>query len=123
MNPAPGLQATGDRPRGMPARFTEHLGRNIAVTVYRSGAVTGNLPEPVPAGSAEVVFHVVTGKAGNLDEDLNAAVQGAIEAAARYRHGLVLTRHSEALFTVRTSPDVPYGLTIEHDQWHRNPDQ
>jgi hypothetical protein len=60
-------------------------------------------------------IYQVTGDNPQLvDGDLNAAVDLALEQATKEgRHGILVTRHTPASFTVAVSADVPYGMTQE----------
>lgn len=60
------------------------------------------------------VFLVETDDAHRLDEDLNAAVEAALQFATKEgRHGILVTRHGHTTFTVAVSGKVPYGQTWE----------
>ena len=57
-----------------------------------------------------------------VSEDLNAAVELAQQHAIREgKHGVLVTRHGPASFTVAVSGDVPYGITLERDQGFLTP--
>jgi hypothetical protein len=60
-------------------------------------------------------IYQVTGDNPQLvDGDLNAAVDLALEQATKEGlHGILVTRHTPASFTVAVSADVPYGMTRE----------
>lgn len=50
----------------------------------------------------------------SLQDNLTAAVNEACALAMRLgRHGIMVTQHDFNSFTVRLSPDVPYGQTWE----------
>jgi hypothetical protein len=49
------------------------------------------------------------------DAELNTAVKMAAEIAGEQRCGILITRHDFTKFTVALSPNVPFGLTQEHD--------
>lgn len=53
-----------------------------------------------------------------LYQRLDAAVAAARNeaSAGRLLHGVLVTRHDFDHFSVALSPDVPFGLTREHDQ-------
>jgi hypothetical protein len=52
-----------------------------------------------------------------IEVDLNAAVDLARQLAMKQgRHGILITRHTPASFTVAVSPEVPYGVTRESCQ-------
>lgn len=56
-----------------------------------------------------------------MDEKLNAAVAAARSAAfADQSGGVLVTRHDFDHFSVGLSPEVPFGLTREHDHVRRN---
>lgn len=50
-----------------------------------------------------------------LDQQLNAAVEMAIERALPERKGVLVTRHDASHFTVTVTTEVPFGLIYEHD--------
>jgi hypothetical protein len=63
------------------------------------------------------MYHVTADKPQLIDQDLNAAVAIAQQQAIKGgRHGILVTRHGPASFTVAVSADVPYGITQERDQ-------
>ena len=71
--------------------------------------------------SSGLLVHVVGHDARTLQDELEQAVRTIREGAQPgNRSGILITRHSEALFTVTHSPAVPYGTTIEQDRWHRH---
>lgn len=51
-----------------------------------------------------------------LDQQLNAAVEMAIQRALPERKGVLVTRHDASHFTVTVTAEVPFGLIYEHDQ-------
>ncbi|WP_248760962.1 hypothetical protein [Pseudarthrobacter sp. SSS035] len=54
----------------------------------------------------------------SMDRQLDAAVAFALPSAlSSKRHGILVTRHSKAKFTVALSEAVPYGQTKERDDW------
>ena len=59
----------------------------------------------------------VTGDTRRLvSEDLNAAVELAQQRAmGEGKHGVLVTRHGPASFTVAVSGEVPYGITLERE--------
>jgi hypothetical protein len=60
------------------------------------------------------IYRVVGDKPQLIEEDLNAAVELVRkEAIKEGRHGILVTRHASACFTVAVSADVPYGMTRE----------
>lgn len=50
-----------------------------------------------------------------LDQQLNAAVETAIQRARPERKGVLVTRHDASHFTVTVTTEVPFGLIYEHD--------
>lgn len=51
-----------------------------------------------------------------LDEELNTAVDAAIKQAMEEgRHGILVTRHGNTVFTVAVNAKVRYGQTLEVD--------
>ena len=73
------------------------------------------------ASDAGLLVHVVSNDARTLQDELEQAIRTVRDGAQPgNRSGILITRHSEALFTVTHSPDVPYGTTIEQDRWHRH---
>ncbi len=70
--------------------------------------------------SSGLLVNVVTDNARTLQDELEEAVRVVRESAGpENRQGILITRHSKALFTVTHSSAVPYGTTIEQDRWHR----
>ncbi|WP_159825963.1 hypothetical protein [Arthrobacter sp. 9AX] len=61
----------------------------------------------------------VTGESAHVvNENLNAAVELAQQdAIGEGKHGVLVTRHGHASFTVAVSGDVPYGITRECEHW------
>jgi hypothetical protein len=69
-----------------------------------------------------LVYRVTGEKPRLIDSDLNAAVDLALEHAMKgRRHGILVTRHSPASFTVAVSAKVPYGSTEESCQMRATP--
>ncbi|RKO20424.1 hypothetical protein D7Z96_18820 [Pseudarthrobacter phenanthrenivorans] len=63
------------------------------------------------AGSA---YHVTGNTPQSIQEDLDSAVELARQQAMKDgRHGVLVTRHDPASFTVALSHEVPYGTTQE----------
>ena len=77
--------------------------------------------QPRQTASNGLLVHVVTDNATTLQDELEEAVRTVRESEPQNRQGIMITRHSEALFTVTHSPDVPCGTTLEQDHWHRHP--
>jgi hypothetical protein len=60
------------------------------------------------------IYRVTGNTQRMVSEDLNAAVELAQQhAMGEGKHGVLVTRHGPASFTVAVSGDVPYGLTQE----------
>ena len=77
------------------------------------------LDEQQIASGHGLLVHVVTNDPHTLQDQLEEAVRTVREGARPENHGgILITRHSEALFTVTPSSAVPYGTTIEQDRWH-----
>ncbi|AOY74088.1 hypothetical protein NtRootA4_41660 (plasmid) [Arthrobacter sp. NtRootA4] len=56
-----------------------------------------------------------------VDERLTAVVTEAMAHALRTStHGIVVTRHDQRTFSVRLSPDISPGTTVERDLWRSN---
>lgn len=54
----------------------------------------------------------------SMYRQLDAAVAAAQELAMRERRrGILVTRHAPDTFTVELSANVPFGLTIERQNW------
>jgi hypothetical protein len=65
---------------------------------------------------------VVAANAADLQADLDAAVEQAhLLALQEGGYGVVVTRRSYTEFTVSHSADVPYGTTLEREQWENLP--
>lgn len=63
-----------------------------------------------------LTFHVTADEPQLIAERLAAAERPAQERALREgNHGILVTRHGPASFTVILSADVPYGITQERD--------
>ena len=63
-------------------------------------------------------FHVTGHAQGQIDDDLNTAVEKARAHASNEAWlGILVTRHSPDLYTVALSSLVPYGQTLERDDW------
>lgn len=61
-----------------------------------------------------VVLEVTGEDPESLQNNLTAAVNEVCTLAVRLgRHGIMVTQHDFNSFTVRLSPDVPYGQTWE----------
>ncbi|WP_028266855.1 hypothetical protein [Arthrobacter sp. MA-N2] len=62
--------------------------------------------------------YCVTGdKVPIVNADLNAAVDLAQQdAIGEGEHGVLVTRHGPACFTVAVSAEVPYGITQERER-------
>lgn len=61
-------------------------------------------------------FLIETQDAHQRDEDLNAAVEAALQYATKEgMHGILVTRHGHTTFTVAVSGKVPYGQTWEEN--------
>ena len=79
-------------------------------------------PKQGNTASSGLLLHVVTDDAATLQDELEEAVRTVRESDPGNRQGIMITRHSEALFTVTHSSAVPYGTTMEQDHWRRHPD-
>jgi len=63
-------------------------------------------------------FHVIAQNQSQIQDELNTAVESArAHASMEGWLGILVTRHSPETYTVALSPSVPYGLTIERDDW------
>jgi hypothetical protein len=63
-------------------------------------------------------FHVKGNTPGQINDDLNTAVEEARAHASKEAWlGILVTRHSPDLYTVALSSPVPYGQTLERDDW------
>ncbi|MCX2750482.1 hypothetical protein OOZ51_22135 [Arthrobacter sp. MI7-26] len=68
--------------------------------------------------SSASVVEVTADTPEALERDLNAAVDVVCRQAMQMgRHGVMVTRHNYASFTVAISEVVPYGQTQERQQW------
>jgi hypothetical protein len=73
-----------------------------------------------PAAAAMLV-HVVANDPLTLQDALTDADLTLREnLPPENPQGILLTRHSKCLFTIARSPDVPHGITMEQDRWHRH---
>ncbi|WP_427008544.1 hypothetical protein [Pseudarthrobacter sp. H2] len=63
---------------------------------------------------APLVLEVMTDGPRQIDAQLTAAVDAALEMAMESRQfGILVTRHDDTKFTVALSHEVPFGQTIE----------
>lgn len=63
-------------------------------------------------------FHVKGNTQRQIDDDLNTAVEKVrAHASEEAWQGILVTRHSPDLYTVALSSLVPYGQTLERDDW------
>lgn len=63
-------------------------------------------------------FHVTGNTQGQIDDDLNTAVEKARTHASKEAWlGILVTRHSPDAYTVALSSLVPHGQTFERDDW------
>ena len=63
-------------------------------------------------------FHVRANTQDQIDDDLNTAVEMARAHAPKEGWpGVLVTRHGPDVYTVALSSTVPYGQTLERDQW------
>jgi hypothetical protein len=64
-------------------------------------------------------FHVQS--KNERDDKLNAAIAAARKISpGNGNRGILVTRHNFSHFSVALSPDVPFGLIVEHDNARRN---
>jgi hypothetical protein len=62
------------------------------------------------------MYHVTADAPTLIGERLDAAEHLARQQALRKgTHGILVTRHGPATFTVALSADVPYGITMERE--------
>jgi hypothetical protein len=71
-----------------------------------------------PVSQATDVVNVIAESPKSLQASLDRAEAQTRAAAAMDRRGIRITRRSVSLYTVETTPDVPYGITEELDRWH-----
>jgi hypothetical protein len=63
---------------------------------------------------SDVVLEITAHDPQTLENDLNSAVETALEYAMKEcRHGILVTRHGYTSYTVAVSRDVPFGQTHE----------
>jgi hypothetical protein len=61
-------------------------------------------------------INIAVGDRHDLDEQLDIAVERAIEHALRSpKSGVLVTRHDNERISVQLSDEVPFGTTIERD--------
>jgi hypothetical protein len=66
--------------------------------------------------AARLPYHVTADEPQLIAERLDAAEKLAqVRALSEGTHGILVTRHGPASFTVALSSDVPYGTTQERD--------
>lgn len=66
----------------------------------------------------DLTMAIVATDRDSRDRQLDAAVAVARTRAMREgRRGILVTRHAYDSFTVALSDDVPFGLTLEHQDW------
>ncbi len=69
---------------------------------------------------AGILLHIVIEDPSTVQDELTAAVQTIQETTPNEGcQGILITRHSRALYTVTLSTEVPYGITYERDRWDR----
>lgn len=81
----------------------------------------------MPAPEAHTIVRNARGILTVVAEDPDAVQDGLDRAVEQIRaaagpvngRGILITRRSQSLFTVEATPDVPYGMTMEKDRWHR----
>ena len=71
--------------------------------------MTAPSPQPVTIVNAD--------NPADLHEKLDAAVESALEIAIKQQHGILVTQHGFGSFTVAVSPEVPFGVTAEKQEW------
>ncbi len=63
---------------------------------------------------SDLVLEITAHDPSTLESDLNKAVDIVrARAMQERRHGILVTRHDFATYTVAVSRDVPYGETLE----------
>jgi hypothetical protein len=68
-----------------------------------------------------VIADFIANNKTERDEKLDMAVASArIDASTDGTRGILVTRHDFSHFSVSLSPNVPFGLTHEHDCAGRN---
>lgn len=66
----------------------------------------------------DLVLEITDHDAGTVEKDLNTAVDIALEyALTEGLHGILVTQHGYASYTVAVSGDVPFGQTRERREW------
>nr|WP_173160779.1 hypothetical protein [Arthrobacter sp. 68b] len=84
------------------------------------------IPRPTERRNCTVITTIETGRVYRVTgdtprtvrEDLNTAVELAQQhAMGEGKHGVLVTRHGPASFTVAASVDVPYGVTQEREHY------
>ncbi|WP_309484112.1 hypothetical protein [Pseudarthrobacter sp. NS4] len=75
---------------------------------------------PHPGPPKPRFLQVIAESQESLQDGLDRAVEQVRAAAAPGdRRGILIIRRSRSLFTVEASTDVPYGIMLEKDRWHR----
>lgn len=82
---------------------------------------------PIPAPEVHTIVRGDRGVLTVVAEDPEAVQDGLDRAVEQIRgavgpvnpRGILITRRSRSLFTVEATSDVPYGVTMEKDRWHR----
>lgn len=72
-----------------------------------SSFISGDHPKTSIAGDSTITR-------ADLDGAVAAAIESALSAG---RHGILVTRLDYNRFTVSESPDVPFGVIYERDEW------
>lgn len=68
--------------------------------------------------TAELIAELSVSDRSTMELQLEEAVDAARLKAMQHRTcGILVTRHDYTRFTVELSPEVPFGITREHQAW------
>ncbi|GAA3312004.1 hypothetical protein [Arthrobacter ramosus] len=63
--------------------------------------------------SSSQSVHITVSDAALVDEFLTEAVESLMKNAAANNCGILVTRHSQEIYTADVNPHVPFGITRE----------
>lgn len=66
---------------------------------------------------SDLVLEISAADPETIEKDLNAAEEIVRGHAIERRHGILVTQHGYASYTVAVSRDVPFGQTQEKREW------
>lgn len=68
--------------------------------------------------TVELIAELSVSDRSTMEAQLEEAVSAArLQAMQERQRGILVTRHNYTRFTVELSPEVPFGVTREHQAW------